>query len=255
MYKLDTRFARSHYTVTVVGCGGTGAFVAESLCRLLPDNATLLLVDHDLIEEENLTRQNFYPNELGRHKSEVLAIRICGQFQRPVAYSTMPVAAAEIPTPGIVIGCLDNGIARAAIAKRRGLMCAPYGYVSWWVDAGNGENYGQVLIGNDHLGRGGFDQEKGICFSLPIPTIQRPDLLAQIPPPAPSCAEIPEQGPTINQAMAVIVIETIRRLINGNCTWMQVYLDLENVSLSSVLATPEAVLKIAGKKKRRRKGG
>lgn len=255
MYKLDAQFTRGHYSVTVVGCGGTGAFVAESLCRLLPGNATLLLVDHDLIEEENLTRQNFYHDELGEHKSEVLAIRLCRRFQRPVAYSTLPVSAAEIPLPGIVIGCLDNGPARTAIAQKRGMMCAPYGYVSWWVDAGNGENFGQVLIGNDAYGRGGFDEEKGICFALPIPTVQRPDLLAQIPPAAPACAEIPEQGPTINQAMAAIVIEVVRRLITGTCPWMQVYLDLQNVSLSSVLATPEAVLKIAGKKKRRRKGG
>jgi hypothetical protein len=255
VYKLDAQFARGHYTVTVAGCGGTGAFVAESLCRLLPGNATLLLVDHDLIEEANLTRQNFYHDELGRRKSEALAVRLCRRFQRPVAYSTMPIGSAEIPLPGIVIGCLDNGPARTAIAEKRGMMSAPYGYVSWWVDAGNGESYGQVLIGNDYYGRGGFDEEKSICFALPIPTVQRPDLLSQMPPPAPGCAQIPEQGPTINQAMAAIVVEVVRRIVVGTCPWMQVYLDLENGTLSSVLATPEAVPKILGKTKRRRKGG
>ena len=103
MYRLSNEFAIHRYTrcytVTVVGCGGTGGFVAEALCRLLPADADLVLVDHDRVEERNLTRQSFYREDLGRFKSEVLAHRLARRFERPVAYSTVPVSMTEISSP------------------------------------------------------------------------------------------------------------------------------------------------------------
>ena len=256
MYKLDSNFAGGHFTVTVVGCGGTGGFAAEGLCRLLPARADLVLVDHDRVEERNLIRQNFSREDLGKFKSEALARRLAHRYGRPVAYSTLPVALADIKAPGLVIGCVDNGPARREIAERvKNSLCPPYGYVSWWVDAGNGESYGQVLIGNC-LG-GFFDQGKGICHALPLPTIQRPELLAQAPLREQDCVQIAEQGPTINQAIAALVVEVVHRLIEGTCLWVQLYLNLEAGTLHPVLATPEVVQRITGIKRRNlvRKGG
>lgn len=251
MYTLDNNFARSYFTATVVGCGGTGGFVSEGLCRLLPPHASLVLVDHDRVEERNLNRQGFLREDLGQFKSEALARRLARSHGRPIAYSTLPIAAVEIQLPGLVIGCVDNGPARKDIAAGHRLFNPFYGYVSWWVDAGNGENYGQVLIGNAAEGAA-FDPEKGICRALPLPTIQRPELLAQAPPRGGDCAQIAEQGPTINQTMAALVVEVVRRLIEGICPWMQLYLDMEAGTLHPVLATPEAVEKIVGIKRRKR---
>jgi hypothetical protein len=116
------------------------------------------------------------------------------------------------------------------------------------VDAGNGENFGQILIGNRTGSAQYRTSEKGDRFcSLPLPTQQRPDLLRQQPA-AISCADIEEQGPTINQSMAALVIEVVRRLIAGTCSWIQLYLDLELGILQPVLATPETVAEILGKK-------
>ncbi|MFQ6027534.1 MAG: hypothetical protein ACE5Q6_08585, partial [Dehalococcoidia bacterium] len=122
----------------------------------------------------------------------------------------------------------------------------------WWVDAGNGENWGQVLIGNSqrHELRGAFDEAQGVCRRLPLPTIQHPELLS--PPPAEevrplSCAELVDTGdqdPTINQAMAAVVVQVVRRLLLGTCPWMALYLDLENGTLNPVLATPQNVSRI-----------
>lgn len=244
LYKLDNRFAERSFTVTVVGCGGTGGFTAEELCRLLPERAQLVLVDHDRVEENNLTRQNFSYEDLGKFKSEVLAQRLSRRYRRSVAYTTLPIAALkEVEIPGLVIGCVDNGLARRDIAEKvKGQLFQPYRCVSWWVDAGNGDNYGQILIGNTLKG-GGFDKE-GTCFALPLPTLQRPELLAQAPPVELDCAQIAEQGPTINRAMASVVVEVVRRLIEGTCPWMQFYLDLEAGTMHPVFATPEAVKKI-----------
>jgi hypothetical protein len=256
MYTLDNSFAHGHFTVTVVGCGGTGSFVAEGLCRLLPPRADLVLVDHDRVEERNLIRQNFRRQELGQFKGEALARRLAKTYSRPVGYSTLPIAMTGVRYPGLIIGCVDNGPARRDIAERVSGKSLTWvgGYseavprewqsgprlttLLWWVDAGNGESFGQVLVGNST----GFAERGGLILALPMPTIQRPDILTQAS--QRNCAEMAEQGPTINQAMAALVLETVRRLIEGTCSWMQLYLDLEAGALMSVPATPEVIGKM-----------
>jgi len=248
MYKLNNNFTEGDFAVSVVGCGGTGGFAADSICRLLPTNAHLVLIDPDRVEERNLARQNFNREDLGKFKSETLALRLSRKYGRPVAYSTLPVAGVKINVPGLIIGCVDNGPARREIAENvGGSLYVSYRYTSWWVDAGNGDNYGQVLIGNTAEGTL-FNPEQDTCYALPLPTIQRPDLLSQAPPRQLGCAQLDEQGPTINQIMASVVVEVVRRLIEGTCHWMQLYLDLEGGTLYPVLATPEAVQKIIGGK-------
>ena len=50
-YYLDNAFLLDNPWITVVGCGGTGGFVAEGLCRLFQGReATIVLVDHDRVE-------------------------------------------------------------------------------------------------------------------------------------------------------------------------------------------------------------
>jgi len=242
MYRLSNEFSNRRYTVTVVGCGGTGGFVAETLCRLLPADADLVLIDHDRVEERNLLRQNFYREDLGQFKSETLAHRLAKKYDRPVGYSTLPVSMTHIDFPGLVIGCVDNGLARRDIARAVHLD-------GWWVDAGNGENYGQVVIGNTDVAS--YCLPTGdIYFGLPLPTIQKPELLNQAPK-ARGCAEVAEeQGPTINLTMAAAVVEVVHRLIAGTCPWVQLYIDMEAGTLVPVLATPEMVNSL-----KKRKGG
>lgn len=254
MYTLDSSFAQGHFTSTVVGCGGTGSFVAEGLARLSPPRADLVLIDHDRVEERNLARQNFTRDELGQFKSEALATRLSRRYELPVAYSTRPVEMSSIRYPGLIIGCVDNGLARREIAERvknRGLTwvggysaAAPRELQSgprlktddWWVDAGNSENHGQIIIGNsDGVTFGDSDT----CHGLPLPTLQRPELLRETPRQR-DCADIPEQGPTINQVMAALVVEVVRRLIEGNCPWYQLYLDLETGMLTPALVSAAA---------------
>jgi hypothetical protein len=245
MYRLDNRFTNIPFAVTVVGCGGTGGYVAEGLCRLLPAHADLALVDYDRVEERNLCRQAFTRDELGAFKSEALARRLAREFGRPVSYSTLPIAAVTLKLPGLIVGCVDNGLARGDIAKAKAHP-HPYGSESWWIDAGNGENYGQVLIGNCLVATA-CKPEDGIYYNLPLPTLQRPELLRQLPR-ARGCADIDGQGPTINLSMAAIVIEVVRRLIAGTCPWLQLYLDMENGTLVPVFATPRTVGEIFKKR-------
>lgn len=246
MYTLNSDFTQGHFTVLIVGCGGTGGFVAEGLYRLLPARATLMLVDPDLVEERNLGRQNFSLPDLGRFKSQVLAETLALKMGRAVAYSVLPISMLDSHGSGIVIGCVDNGPARRDIAQK----IVANSWHPWWLDAGNGENYGQVLIGNRETQRlhDAFELDKGLCHFLPLPTIQRPELLSQVTERR-GCAEAVEareQSPTINRFMAALVLEMIRKLIDGKLTWWQVFIDLEAGSFQTVSPTPEAVSKLTG---------
>lgn len=252
MYTLDNDFAtRFKYEVMIVGCGGTGGFVAEGLCRLLSLNVPLVLVDPDRVEERNLRRQNFFPEDQGELKSEALAHRLSRKYHRAIAYSVLPISLTPVGFNSLVIGCVDNGPARRDIAAR---FTATYGNTpAWWVDSGNGDNFGQILIGNRTGAAQHRTSERGDRFyTLPLPTQQRPDLLRQQPVVA-SCADLDEQGPTINRSMSALVIEVVRRLIAGTCPWIQLYLDLELGILQPVLATPETVAEILGTKFRKDK--
>jgi PRTRC genetic system ThiF family protein len=259
-YRLDVSvWPKDGRQVMVVGCGGTGSFVVDGLCRLLAPEISLLLVDDDRVEERNLLRQNFCANDLGKFKSQALAERLAIKFGRRVGYSTTTFTPDLIKATNnwhgglyqviytVVVGCVDNGPARAAIAR----AMLPWSGKRWWIDAGNADNWGQVLIGNnetEHM-EGAFNQARGICYSLPLPSIQQPEILAGRPQPANSCAEAVannHQSELINQTMSVLVLEVVRRLLAGTLSWMQIWLDLENFTMRTVGATPETVARMTG---------
>jgi hypothetical protein len=154
-------------TVAVVGCGGTGGFLAEAVARLLLGRAArLFLIDPDRVEPHNVARQAFDREDVGRFKAEVLAGRLARRFGREVGYSVLPYDAerhARVFGDGrsrldLLVGCVDNGAARRALAaaldgSRPGVAGAGIRRSVWWLDAGNGRNSGQVLLGNATRGR------------------------------------------------------------------------------------------------------
>lgn len=276
-YRIDpglrgdgTRFDRweREATVVLVGCGGTGAFLAAAVCRLLLDrSARLCLVDPDRVESHNVARQDFDKIDVGRFKAEVLAERCARRFGFEVAYSVLPYAAAlhakvfgDVRSRlNLLIGCVDSSAARRAIAGT--LESSDGGYAfprprpsAWWLDAGNGRNSGQVLLGNTtrpEALRDAFLPSADLCRALPAPSLQRPDLL-QAPPaprPPPDCAQAVaagDQGPTVNQVVAAIAASYVEKLLAGTCGWMASYFDLDESTLRCVSAEPKTVAAIAG---------
>ena len=189
-YYLDNAFLLDNPWITVVGCGGTGGFLAEGLCRLFQGReATIVLVDHDRVEPHNLLRQNFYAEDVGKFKSQALADRLARAYRRPVGYSVYAFREEDsgsdggrypgLPSYGnsLLIGCADNAAARRAMAES-----LPGDPRRWLIDAGNDTNWGQVLIGN--VADRDFGDEQAFvdqtCHLLPAPTVQRPDLLTAV---------------------------------------------------------------------------
>jgi PRTRC genetic system ThiF family protein len=232
--------------IALIGCGGTGAFVADGLCRLLIGKAyRLILVDHDRVEEHNLGRQAFYVDDLGRFKSETLALRLARNYGREVGYDTHP--ASQNIQADLVIGCVDNPEARRVLAN----LPQYSRYYTWYLDAGNSRDSGQVLIGNRNISelKGSF--ANNICTGLPLPSIQQPALLIPETRPPLDCAEAVaanEQSPVINHVMAGLVLQFVHLLLEGRLGWMSAYINLELGTLRTVDAEPEAVARLIGKK-------
>ena len=219
------------------------------------------------MEPVNTSRQAFDQSDIGRFKAEVLAERLAGRFGVEVGYSVAPydsrVHAAAFDEPsrlGVLVGAVDNASARSAIAAtlaERAPSSRSEAQPIVWLDAGNGRNGGQVLLGNatrpDQLRRA-FNLATGLCHALPAPSLQRPDLL-EAQPEQPrvrmglDCARAVsegEQSRTINQFIAALVSSYLEHLLDGTCSWMATYADLDNGTLRCIPADPSHVASLTG---------
>lgn len=275
MNNLDLSFANavpivltSHDELEIIlcGCGGSGSWLAPSIARLVrimqesSMKISTYFVDFDIIEDANIPRQNFSDAELGLNKAQVLALRY------GLAWGIEIVAIPERFDPDmvqrkyrkltVVVGCVDNAAARCAIAQ-----CLEYRYEDqlpkvWWLDAGNSEHGGQVLLGsavNPLQMRVAFSRVDGIglslCAALPAPSIQHPELLVARPEELEnndlSCEQLAlvnAQSLMVNQRVASEVADyLLRLLVTKNLKRFATYFDLSSGSSRSKYVVPEVV--------------
>jgi PRTRC genetic system ThiF family protein len=234
-------------TIILVGCGGTGSFVALHLARLAYTAREqgyalrLLLVDFDAVEAKNIGRQNFAPAEIGQPKAMALARRYSlafgleveayvGRYDEQVIYAPQHLNGLDL-----VIGAVDTP------ATRREIEQGARKYKSWWLDAGNDHHSGQVLIGNGDSAEPCFNK-LGMCVGLPYPSVQEPGIVkdeAGTSDEKPlSCAELTArnvQSLMINQAMAGWLAVYAQRLLLGHdLDIMATYVDLAGGNTRSV---------------------
>lgn len=70
---IITTLRNSH--ISIVGCGGIGAIVAQNLVAM--GFLELSLIDYDIIEHSNLNRQTIYSyNDIGKNKAEALVEKL-----------------------------------------------------------------------------------------------------------------------------------------------------------------------------------
>ena len=148
----------------------------------------------------------------------------------------------------VPVGDVDNAAARRAMAE-----CLPGDPRRWLIDAGNDTNWGQVLVGNvaEPVTLEEPPFEGDTCYLAPAPTLQRPDLLTAVStrPPDVDCAaalDLTDQDPTINQMMASLVLQVVRRMVAGTCPFMALYLDMDLGTVTPTYVTPEAVERTVG---------
>ncbi len=79
----------------LVGCGGTGSWLAPHLVRLArflretrQMKVHITFIDPDVVEMKNVFRQNFGEAEVGGHKAELLALRYAASWGQSIQVLT-----------------------------------------------------------------------------------------------------------------------------------------------------------------------
>jgi molybdopterin/thiamine biosynthesis adenylyltransferase len=208
----------TNLNIFIVGCGGTGGYVVRDLTRLLglyQSNKTqrinLTLIDKDVVENKNLTRQNFIRNDIGKNKAEVLATRYGPPNGLTIGFVDSYLTdknAVEIfgkYDVSIIIGCVDNNATRKIIDKYYKTRTSGD---SIYIDAGNTEWTGQVVLSHKDFAGGASDT---IADLYPMDGDKHPDDT--------SCAEAALSSPQnilTNIMAANIIVSYMNQILFGD---------------------------------------
>ena len=241
--------------INLVGCGGTGSWLAPAVARLAKvliehfhKQVKVNFYDPDRVEEKNIYRQNFCAAEIGKYKAESLATRYGLAWGVDIQAVNRALNGTNIDFDSdlvVFLGCVDNFEGRKFISSYK-LNNA------WWIDSGNTRNQGQILIGAlKKRPKGNLFKFEGFCTWLPSPAEQHPELVQalKIDEMAPeqnlSCAEmalLDSQGLTINQRMAAEAADYLMRLlITKDLTRYATYIDLESGTTRSKYITEKEI--------------
>lgn len=142
----------------VIGVGGTGASLAYEIAHLASvseKNIKMVFIDGDIVEAKNLNRQRFVVNDLNKYKAEVTAKRCRMAYNVDIVDKNEYITSEDDLygiireykgyTP-IILGCSDSLKLRylvcEAVKKAHTINDVPSEII--YIDAGNGEDYGQV---------------------------------------------------------------------------------------------------------------
>lgn len=239
-------------TLALVGCGGTGSWLAPTVARvarLLGETqrrkVEMYFIDPDQVEAKNVYRQNFCDAEVGRNKADALALRYGAAWGLEIR-AVPQHFSAKLPIGGsllVLIGCVDNAAGRREMAKAVSGKAR-----AWWLDCGNHKAAGQMLLGCGAKRPDDPFELPGLCSWLPLPTDQHPELLEDEKADGPSldglsCAEMAmqdSQGLMVNQAVAVQAGDyLVRMLLTQDLRKQATYIDLASGTTKSKYITKE----------------
>lgn len=166
MVKAGERGMRN-FNIVVVGTGGTGSWLINYLSLLIYSiketsgaEIALSVIDDDVVEQKNLYRQNFCHADIGFSKAELLARRYGGARGLEIGLYKERISSTKrlkeifnssnydnsaIP---VLVGCVDNNEARRLFHK---FFTQSSDLV--WLDAGNEQMSGQVVMGIKRKGK------------------------------------------------------------------------------------------------------
>ena len=152
---------RHPVTVFVIGAGGTGSQVITNLARMSMALQALghpglhvTVFDPDTVSQANIGRQLFSETELGLNKAVSLVTRINCFFgyawtAEPQCFPTRNFSGES--TANIIITCTDNIRSRLTLwkflKKVRKENISDHSAPIYWMDSGNSQTKGQVIIG------------------------------------------------------------------------------------------------------------
>ena len=226
--------------VAVVGVGGTGSYLLSMLSQMnylfscISNNTVSLRVtsyDPDTVSQFNCGRQNFYTMDIGKNKAQVLTDRLnmgwgTNWAARQYKYNTNDAHY------DVLFTCVDNIATRIELGRKwRGK-----GSATIWIDGGNSEQQGNVILG--HLGIPDDEFRLPNWFDLYGDT-----MLSLEDDPTESCSHeqsILKQTYGINHLTALLMSQYLWRLMrHGKLTHHVQMFDLGEGDLSSLDIDPQ----------------
>lgn len=150
-------------TVNLIGAGGTGSQVLTCLARLDVTLRALghpglfvTLYDPDIVTDANIGRQLFGSSDLGLNKAQCLITRVNNFFGNdwkavPDIFPTVLKDARRDDMANITVTCTDNIKSRLDLWNVLKAVPASnyrdYETPLYWMDFGNTQNTGQVVLG------------------------------------------------------------------------------------------------------------
>ena len=140
--------------VVLAGVGGTGSEMLDGLLRL---HQALVQLDHpglhvtvydpSDVKPTNIGRQRFYPGDEGQSKAllSVHRINIFHGLDWDAHADIFTIGECERPVD-LLISCVDKIAPRLKFEQ---LMSAPTDTPILWLDTGNGDRTGQVVLGTN----------------------------------------------------------------------------------------------------------
>jgi PRTRC genetic system ThiF family protein len=226
-HRIHPVLARGRVRVHLVGVGGNGAQMANCLARLdiamralgHPEGLHVTAFDDDTVSEANVGRQVYSTADIGQHKALVTIHRI-NQFYgfdwdaMPTRYDPS-APRGHGAGPHLVVSCVDS--ARARRALHEGLF-RPGSSGCYWLDLGNTEKTGQVVLGESAGYRRSQLDEWG---RLPCVTELFPQLLEEGQEDnTPSCSvrvSLASQGLFVNDMVVRWASQLLYELVSEGC--------------------------------------
>ncbi|WP_426172638.1 PRTRC system ThiF family protein [Pseudoduganella sp. R-34] len=228
-HNIHAPLLRETVKVVVVGAGGTGSALLPRLMQLHfamlelghPYGLQVTLYDDDIVSPANIGRQCFFPQDVGQYKATLIINRLNQCWGTKWTAVPKKVKKSDRINADIVIGCVDSRKGRAAI------ISAISSYHCYYIDSGNAENSGQVVIGE-------LCEGPRKAVRLPHVADLFPDMIdakldAKDDKPSCSVAEaLQKQSLVINNTMANEVFNLLWMLFrNGRLSYSGKFINLE----------------------------
>jgi len=138
--------------IIVIGAGGTGSRMINNLARinialrgLGQTEIHIAAYDNDIVEENNVGRQLFFSDDIGRNKADVVIERV--NYAYDFDWLAIPDKfdmEDRNYNNHIFVTCVDNMETRKGINDI--VTGHNYGAGLYWLDIGNGKDYGQIAL-------------------------------------------------------------------------------------------------------------